>query len=204
MKKQVVKKSQIELTILTDAIDLNLGNDRTINIYDTMKALPQFNQMRGVFQQFSLQSVTVKVFPRREIQDSNTDYGITRITIITNPTSRIDPDTNKLGRTVCPVTKSEVIKFTTSGRQNDFHYWFDTDNLDVGPSCAVLVGNLRDSTTETYKTTLQIGFTVQFRYPCVHLTGNENRVEYKYVHHNTEPEEEEEKKDKKKKKTQYL
>lgn len=105
----------------------------------------------------------------------------------------VNPDLNSKGKTFCNLIKPETIVFTNSGRQNDFHYFFDTANLDVGPSCAVLLGNMTDTTgTVSLKYYLQLAFTLKYRIPCMINSGNREMVEWIYKPSGNDQEKEEE------------
>jgi hypothetical protein len=125
----------------------------------------------------------VTVFPFDDNQGGtgeNNRTPIIRVSLSTyNNGGQVHADLNSKGKTVCNKAHPVTVRFTNSGRQNDFHYWFDTDNLDVGPSCAVLLGNLVDQGNFYYN--LQLMFEISYRIPCLMQSqGKREMVELVY------------------------
>jgi hypothetical protein len=183
-KRKSRRNKTYAITIYTDVIKIENSSDQYIDVYTTIKSLAQHQEYCKVFQQFSLESIMVKMFPAKYEQ-----CPIIRISLSTYSNGgRVNPDLNSKGKTFCNLMKPESIVFTNSGRQNDFHYFFDTANLDVGPSCAVLLGNMADQNNgTTLKYYIQLSFTIRYRIPClIEEQGKREMVEFKYKPKRTE------------------
>jgi hypothetical protein len=213
-KKRRSSRKNLNVNLYTDVITIQGRTDNYIDVYTTIKSLAQHIEFSKVFQQFSLNRITVIMFPVTMNVNNNTPP-IIRISLSTYSNGGgVDPDLNSKGKTVCNFMRPVSISFTNSGRQNDFHYFYDTANLDVGPSCAVLLGNMIDpSTTYTLTYHIQLIFNITYRIPCL-ISGNREMVQFIYKpkgtaqleDENNKDEESEEEKvpEKKKKKKNYM
>lgn len=109
----------------------------SLNISELIANDVRFDLFQALFQQWKLNSITIQANPLLSQGNSppplycylsyrGTDTGVTADTVQTT------------GRKISSSLKGSTLSFSSTGRQNDFHYWFDTLNTDMPSLCFYL------------------------------------------------------------------
>jgi len=165
--KKPSKTSQTTVEVRSDVISATLrettSQELIINVFENLKTQNMFINMSKNFQQWKLVRIRVLVSP----SPTDTFYFL-NVALQTTDQNQIETDTNQFGKIV--TSKVNVVKkiFSTSGRQNDFGYWFDTSNANDGPSCQLSVSTLKElASTNSVEVKLVVSYFVAFRFACV-------------------------------------
>jgi hypothetical protein len=139
-------------------------------IYDMLRDTQVFKVLEKQYLQYKLDKVTFAATPR---QVNGTDPAPVWIYLDTNGINQIQYAALQelQGSRPLPVKHFSLTSFSSSGRQNDFHYWYDVQ-IEGSDVAIRLHSEAIPNTTKFWQ--FQIGFKVKFRGFAVTQEQNRN------------------------------
>lgn len=154
--------------ILTYGLNLNSLQILRIGIGGSMAGNSRITQLCTLYQQYKLMSVSVTTIP---LVQSGTAPD--PIYVLPNSDLDIEPSRSIIlskGKR-CNVTRSTTFTFKSSGRQNDFNYWFDTAKLldsTNRPTFQLNFSNDDGAGSDQGRYLIDVKVRLMFRYPQSH------------------------------------
>lgn len=150
----------------------------SLNISNLIADDVRFDLFQALFQQWKLNSITIQASPLLNQGNSppplycylsyrGTDTGVTADTVQTT------------GRRLSSSLRGSTLSFSSTGRQNDFHYWFDTLNSDMPSLCFYLAAPTTVQVTSSIGVVVVVSVNFSVRFPTLFSVSKAKQLQSK-------------------------